>query len=275
MAWTSEDCALMLDAMAGAERPRVDIERGLEGLKIGIVDLDAEPELAIDGAVGATLDEASRLLGAAGATLRRVRIAPLALYSAVVTIIAGGEAYEVHRARLAATPGGYDPLTRQRLLSGASVRASDAKNARRQRLILTAALAESMADLDALVMPTSASVAPRLGAYDSHSGHPSLTRPWNVTGAPALSIRGGFSPDGLPVGVQIVAKPFCDDVALCIGHALEQVTGSRERRPDERRILAGVANQRPPSSQSNVVDDREALDRLNRDIGAATDLVAR
>ena len=164
MAWTSEDCALMLDAMTGAERNRLGLEGGVAGLKVGVVDLDGEPNLSIDDAVSATLDEALRWLNAAGATLRRVRIAPFALYSAIVTIIAAVEAYEIHRTRLVATPGGYDPLTRQRLLSGASVSEGDFDRAQHERLMLTAIQAELMTDFDALIMPTSASVAPRLGA---------------------------------------------------------------------------------------------------------------
>jgi Amidase len=130
-----------------------------------------------------------------------------------------------------------------------------------------------MADLDALIMPTSASVAPRLGDYDSHGGHPSLTRPWNVTGAPALSVSVGVSPHGLPVGVQIVAKPFCDDLALRIGHALEEASGSREGRPDDRQILAGGAPARSQPARNEAIGDRQALERLHRDIEAATALI--
>jgi aspartyl-tRNA(Asn)/glutamyl-tRNA(Gln) amidotransferase subunit A len=273
IAWTSQDCALMLDAMAGAKRRRLGVEGGVAGLKIGVVDLDREPGLSLDGAVSATLEETQRLLSAGGASLTRIRVAPLALYSAVVTIIAAAEAHEVHRLRLAATPGGYDPLTRQRLLSGAAVSARDVDRAQRERRRLAAMTADLMVDLDALVMPTSASVAPRLGDYDSHGGHPSLTRPWNVTGAPALSVSLGLSPQGLPVGVQIVAKPFCDDMALRIGHALEAASGSREHRPDDRRILAGGAPARSPSPRNAAIDDRRALERLRRDIEAAAALI--
>jgi aspartyl-tRNA(Asn)/glutamyl-tRNA(Gln) amidotransferase subunit A len=274
MAWTSEDCALMVDAMAGAKHRRLGVAGGVAGLKIGVVDLDREANLSIDSAVSATLDETQRLLSAGGARLPRIRIAPLALYSAVVTIIAAAEAHKVHRVRLAATPGGYDSLTRQRLLSGAALAVRDVDRAQSERRRLAAVTADLMSEVDALVMPTSASAAPRLGAYDSHGAHPSLTRPWNVTGAPALSVCAGFSPEGLPIGVQIVAKPFCDDIALRIGQALEHATGTRERRPDDRRILAGAKNQ-SRSDRRIERDDRQELVRLSRDIEAAADLIAR
>ena len=269
MAWTSEDCRLMLDAMTRTARVPIALERGVAGLRIGVVVLDAEPRLSIDDAVSGTLGDALRRLEASGAALRPVRIAALERYSAVVTLIAAAEAYDVHRRRLAATPGVYDPLTRDRLLSGAFVGASDLARAHDEKRKLTAMQAELMSDLDALIMPTSATVAPRLGAYDSHGGHPSLTRPWNVTGAPALSICAGFSPDGLPVGLQIVAKPLHDDIALCIGRALERATQTRERRPDERQILAG----RPPLPRA-VPYDGQGLQRLNRDIEAAARTIA-
>jgi amidase len=52
------------------------------------------------------------------------------------------------------------------------------------------------------------------------------------TGCPALSVPGGFTPDGLPVGLQIVAAPRADRRLLEVGHAFEQATGFGRRRPD-------------------------------------------
>jgi len=54
----------------------------------------------------------------------------------------------------------------------------------------------------------------------------------SATGCPALSVPGGFTPDGLPVGLQIVAAPRADRRLLEVGHAFEQATGFGRRRPD-------------------------------------------
>ncbi|MCZ2815530.1 amidase [Modestobacter sp. VKM Ac-2984] len=54
----------------------------------------------------------------------------------------------------------------------------------------------------------------------------------SATGCPALSVPGGFTPDGLPVGLQVIAAPRADRRVLEVGHAFEQATGHGRRRPD-------------------------------------------
>jgi len=54
----------------------------------------------------------------------------------------------------------------------------------------------------------------------------------SATGCPALSVPGGFTPDGLPVGLQVIAAPRADRRVLEVGHAFEQATGFGRRRPD-------------------------------------------
>ena len=57
------------------------------------------------------------------------------------------------------------------------------------------------------------------------------TPPWNSTGFPALSVPMGFDQDGLPCGMQIVGKPFADDVVLRLGHHYQQITEWHTRTP--------------------------------------------
>jgi aspartyl-tRNA(Asn)/glutamyl-tRNA(Gln) amidotransferase subunit A len=283
MAWTSEDCALMLDAITMPEPSTLlpsgayskDIGANLAGLKIGVVDLDSETRLSFERAVADSVEETRRLLTRLGAAVRRVRITPLAIYSAVVTIISASEAYKVHEERLAVAPEGYDPLTRQRLLSGASVREADYRRAQRVRNTLIASQAELMHNVDAIVMPTSAGVAPKLGAFDSHAGHPSLTRPWNVTGSPALSVCVGFSPDGLPVGLQIIGRLFEDAIVLRIGHALEGATGTRAVMPRELTPADAPIPAPARSDHRGRFDaDQAEIARLVGDIEIAAELIS-
>jgi amidase len=61
--------------------------------------------------------------------------------------------------------------------------------------------------------------------------HMALVEPWNATGQPAISLPLGWSADGLPVGVQLVAAPGRDDVLLRVAAQLEQARPWYARRP--------------------------------------------
>jgi aspartyl-tRNA(Asn)/glutamyl-tRNA(Gln) amidotransferase subunit A len=60
---------------------------------------------------------------------------------------------------------------------------------------------------------------------------PNFTIPFNVAGVPALSVCNGFSSSGLPLALQIVGRPFEEARVLQAGHAYEQATPWKERRP--------------------------------------------
>jgi aspartyl-tRNA(Asn)/glutamyl-tRNA(Gln) amidotransferase subunit A len=64
------------------------------------------------------------------------------------------------------------------------------------------------------------------------------TMPFNVTGYPALSVCTGYGLDGLPVGMQLVARPFEEPLLLRVGQAYEEASAWRQRRPDLSRALA-------------------------------------
>jgi len=59
-----------------------------------------------------------------------------------------------------------------------------------------------------------------------------LTRPFNALGLPVLSVPCGFSAGGLPIGLQIVGRPFDEATVLRLGHAYEEAAGWTGRRPD-------------------------------------------
>ena len=82
--------------------------------------------------------------------------------------------------------------------------------------------------------------APRLADYRSVSfwQKPSLLTAWNVTGQPVLALPNGFGHNGLPLGMQIVGRPFGESTILRIGHAYERATDWHARRP---RLVLGAA----------------------------------
>jgi len=258
MARTSEDCALMLDAMTAGGSAAATLSAGVQGLRIGVVDLSGEERLDLAPEVAGAVETAAEALARAGARLAPVSLPRLEIFNAVVAVAAAAEGYTLHRRSLAESSHLYDPLTRRRLRVGARIQAPDYIDALVARQRLTRSLAGIFADHDLLLMPTTRTSAPILGGFDSHSGHPSLCRPWNVTGHPALSLPCGLSHAGLPLAVQIIARPGNDALALGAGHALEMQLGPRTRAHDPTLFapaaLAIVA----------IVDEEAAIDELAR-----------
>jgi aspartyl-tRNA(Asn)/glutamyl-tRNA(Gln) amidotransferase subunit A len=105
--------------------------------------------------------------------------------------------------------------------------------AARRRRMLVQEMTAAMADLDILVaaaQPGEAALiteVPKWGNLEK----PSLTMPFNVTGFPAMSVCTGFGAGGLPVSMQVIAKPFQEATLFQAGHAYEQVTDWRKTRP--------------------------------------------
>ena len=102
-------------------------------------------------------------------------------------------------------------------------------------------LADVMTGCDLLLMPTRQMVAPIVGDYDSSAG-PSLTRPFNMTGFPALSLCNGFNARGVSISLQIAGRPFEDHLVLQAGDAYKKATGWRSVRPTLTETAARAAD---------------------------------
>jgi Asp-tRNA(Asn)/Glu-tRNA(Gln) amidotransferase A subunit family amidase len=123
---------------------------------------------------------------------------------------------------------------------GALFTGAEYTKAQRIRSLLQSEFRDAMTRADVLVMPSNAVPAPRIGEKTIRvrgkdvwvmALQPSLTIPHNLTGAPALTVPCGVAASGLPVGLQIVGRPFEDATVLRVGHAYEQSTGWHRRRP--------------------------------------------
>jgi amidase len=91
------------------------------------------------------------------------------------------------------------------------------------------AMTAFMETYDVMICPANAYPAmPHESVYDMADGW-SYSRIYNLTGWPAAVVRGGTSPEGLPIGVQIVARPWREDVALAIAQHLESDLGGWQR----------------------------------------------
>jgi len=242
MCWTAEDCALMMNVLArhdkldpaSASVPVPDFAAslggGLAGVRIAVPrnffesDLTCEPEVL--SAFNAALDVFRSL----GATVTDITLPPLGFITDLVSLITAAEAFAIHGNWLRETPELYGERGRLRIMVGAFVSGETLVNAHRERARLSAIVAAALVDADLLMMPTRHIVSPILGDYDSAVG-PSLTRPFNLTGYPALSICDGFNSTGLPTSLQIGGRPFEDHLVLKAGDAFEKATGFRKIRP--------------------------------------------
>ena len=127
----------------------------------------------------------------------------------------------------------YGEDVRRGLQSGMEVTAVQYLNAQKSRARMEKEMVETMSHLDYLALPTVAVPAPRIGedpmrvggkAFDVHRLLIKLTLPFNVTGFPSLSLPIG-SIDGLPVGAQIVGKPFEEVKIMALANAYEEKYG--------------------------------------------------
>ncbi|MBT6428219.1 MAG: amidase, partial [Rhodospirillaceae bacterium] len=220
MAWNSEDCALMLQALAGhdpkdstsVDTPVPDYGTGLNddltGLRIGMIrhfytdDYDAPAEIvgAIDG-VGETL-------AGLGATVGNVTLSPLGDWHAVGRVILPAEAYAIHEETLQKRWNEFGPLARNRMMLGSLVRAADYIQAQRRRTEFLAEMDEAFEQFDILV--TAAMLIPQAPMDDTAPfpflDAPMIVVPFNLTLHPCHALRAGFFADGMPIGAQIVGR---------------------------------------------------------------------
>jgi aspartyl-tRNA(Asn)/glutamyl-tRNA(Gln) amidotransferase subunit A len=245
MAWTVEDCAILLQAMAGhdpedpssADRPVPDLLSGLpggvRGLRVGVVRHFHESDLPASPAVRAGIERLVQVLRDEGAEIREVTLPPLRDFHAAGWVVLMAEALAIHQPWLQTRFQDYGRILRERLSIAALITGPDYVQAQRRRRELCEAVAAVMQGCDLLVtagQPSEAPLLESLGTWATLQG-PNFTVPFNVTGQPVVSVCTGHGEGGLPVGAQIVARPFEDAVALRAGHAFERATATDRRRP--------------------------------------------
>lgn len=147
------------------------------------------------------------------------------------------EAFEVHRHHLDQDRDRIDDEVLARLENGRNISTSSYARAEEGRVELRTTVRELLASYDLLALPTVPVVAPPLGArsvqvegteLEVRGALLSLTRPWNMTGSPAVSISAGEC-DGLPVGVQLVTSPGKEHLMFAAAQALEAAVADRRQ----------------------------------------------
>ena len=253
IAWTAEDCALLLQAMAGydaesptsARRPNGettdysagltgDGARDLRGVRIGVVRHFHEEDRPASPETRRRIDDAVAIYRELGADVGDVRLRPLTEYHACGWPIFMAEFYAAHEARSRSDDvARFGRLVREALALGGAVPAGAYLQAQRQRRELSRATAEAMQGVDLLLTAVQESEAPSVRSEkDSFPFEKqNFTMPFDVTGQPAISVCTGFGEKGLPVAMQLIARPFEEALLLRVAHAYEAATPWRERRP--------------------------------------------
>src|ERR671937_579431 len=244
LARTVEDCALVLQALAGYDardagslrRPipsyRDALGGDLRGLRIAVLRHHWEADIPASDDVRRAMEAALDVLRRLGATLDECRVRPLAEYFDAKIIIAESEIFSVHHQNLIARPKDFGADFRSRVLPSVLFTAHDYVQATREHRRMMLEMAPLYARFDAFVT-AGLGEAPRLTDYRSVSvwPKPSLLTAWNVTAQPVLQLPNGFGRNGLPLGMQILGRPFGETTILKIGHAYERATDWHTRRP--------------------------------------------
>jgi aspartyl-tRNA(Asn)/glutamyl-tRNA(Gln) amidotransferase subunit A len=245
MAWTAEDCAILLQAMAGHDRSDpassdrpvpefiAELGRSVRGLRIGVVRHFFETDNLASPATRKGIDDALAWFAAEGATVHEVKLSPLEVYNACTFVILMAEAYAIHEPWLKTSRNSYGEIFRDRASLGGLIRAVDYVQALRRRRDLCREVATAMADLDLLVSAAQAGEAPRIVDLTKWAffERPSLTSPGPLTGYPAMSVCTGFGMGGLPVAIHLIGKPWAEATLLRAAHAYEQAHPWRTKRP--------------------------------------------
>lgn len=237
MARSAWDCAAMLSVMAGPHPSdhttvAVDVpdyldalDGSIAGLCIGVdrpntVDRpDADPLLA------SLFDAAITELEAAGATIVELEIPMFAELIDVTMLGWTAEVFAFQRGDLQARWEDYGAPTRMVMATGALFSAGDLMRLDRVRQVGRQRVLAAFDGIDAIVTPTALSGAPAVEGINFASVVGSmLTSVWNATGFPALSVPMGVGGAAMPIGLQIVTKPFEDGLALRIGDAYQRRT---------------------------------------------------
>jgi aspartyl-tRNA(Asn)/glutamyl-tRNA(Gln) amidotransferase subunit A len=246
MTWTVEDSALMLQAIAGydpkdptsSQAPVPDytatLGGSIKGLTIGVPrHFFFADDPRIDRDVLSTVDQALRILEELVAHIQEVTIPTLDYSGAAQPAIMLSEAFAYHEQNLRTKPEAFGEMVRARFRTGGLFSSADYVQAQRVRNVLKRQCAEVLRQVDVLASPTMSSPAPAFSEMDAMTTarRPSFTGPYNLTGMPAISVPCGFTPSGLPVGLQIAGKPFDEPTVLRVAYAYEQQARWFDQRP--------------------------------------------
>jgi len=231
LAWTVDDAALLYAGMCATPvepGDRVALMRIAYARHFGTEARASEPVLR-------ALDHAADALRGLGARVEEIKLPPLALFTAVNSTIFLAEAYAIHEASLHQAASQYSIHCKARLFLGGCLTTADYIRALRARRLLIAEYARCMSNFDALLCASTPGAAPdaQHAADETQKFFflqaPVPCAPFNLLGAPAISICSGLDEAGMPLGLQIAGLPGSDATVLRVAASLEASLPVRTR----------------------------------------------
>ena len=247
MTRTVRDCAILLDAIAGHDPAdptsarltppgyAAALDQSAEGRPIvGVAEPDDEDDVVPE--VWQAVDAAALAARELGWETRQVTLPHPRQTSLTLLAMIYAEASSYHAPWLRDRAQEYSANTLERLELGTLLPASLYLRAQRVRAVIVAAYREVFRQIDLLLLPTSPVPSYRLDAPPSEPVSESgddiqagvrFEAPFNLTGQPAISVPAGATPAGLPIGIQLVGRPFAEPELLRAAAMLESALASR------------------------------------------------
>jgi aspartyl-tRNA(Asn)/glutamyl-tRNA(Gln) amidotransferase subunit A len=253
MSRTSEDCAITLAAIAGHDPkdgyttpiPVPDYRKALDGdlrnLRIGVIRELTDHKNVLPEVKRATLS-AIAMLNKLGASVEEVSL-PLAPYSyLIMSVLNQVQMSSTYSEWIRDNLNDFNFDLQVKFLAGNLIPAQVYYKASRLRHLVRQQIMQALEKFDVLATPTSTTPAPRIQPGTMPTGKEewirrllspiAMTEPFSLAGLPAVSVPCGFTEEaGLPMGIQIVGRPFAEELVLKVAHAYEKVTPWHSRRP--------------------------------------------
>jgi aspartyl-tRNA(Asn)/glutamyl-tRNA(Gln) amidotransferase subunit A len=244
LARSTRDLALAYDAMQGhdpddpvcvdrpAEAATPLLARGADGLRIAIAGGYFRA-----GALPQAQEALARVAAALGVT-GEIEIPEAQRARAAAYVITASEGAALHVDRLRTRARDFDPAVRDRLIAGAMIPAALVVKAQKFRRWYRARVLELFANVDAILAPATPCTAPAIGQQtfvldgvelNVRANLGVYTQPISFIGLPVAVVPVPLKP--MPIGVQIIAAPWREDIPLRIAHALEHAGVAAAGRP--------------------------------------------
>jgi aspartyl-tRNA(Asn)/glutamyl-tRNA(Gln) amidotransferase subunit A len=239
-----KDVAILLGVLAGYDPEDsysrdvpvddylVQLDGGVRGWRVAF----AQDEFftRADPVVLAAVGAAAGIFEDLGATVTELEISFARQAAQANGLMTTSDAAVFHRERLRNHPELFGPDVLARLETGAGASLEDYVLARHTQTLTIREFEDLFERYDILLTPTTPFAAPERGSEDAVKRARQLTRftaPFNLTGLPALSLPCGFTTEGLPIGLQIVTRPWGERLVLRAARAYEGATEWHLRRP--------------------------------------------
>ena len=248
MARSTDDAAALLQAIAGADpmdptslcdpvpNYMACLENGVDGMTVGI---DRHLNDGVDPDVARVTADAENVLRDLGYRIREISFPSIASLMHEVSMPLMAEIAVAHEPYFSQHADRYGPWLKQTLEEARKIDGVTAAKGYQARDRFCGEVRAVFRDVDVVLVPGMGTVTPTWTAFEAlqkdlaamTNGLLRFLSPFNIAGTPTLSLPGGFSTSGMPVGVQLVAWRLGEDRLCAAGHAFQRITAHHVRHP--------------------------------------------